>query len=91
MRLKDHVDFAESALPRSRQGGANLGGMVAVVVDYADTRGLAAQLEAPVHAAKFFQRHADVICLDIESDSHRNGRGCVQNVVRTGHVQAKLA
>ena len=90
MRLKDHVDLAKAALPGSRQRGANLGGMMAVVVDYADPRGLAAQLETPVHAAEFLQGHANVIRLDIEADSHRNGRRRVQNVVRARHVQAEL-
>ena len=36
MRLEDDVDLAEAALPRRRQRGADLGRMVAVIVDHGD-------------------------------------------------------
>jgi hypothetical protein len=41
-----------AALARRGQRGANLGGMVAVVVHHGDAARLAALLEAPVDAAK---------------------------------------
>ena len=37
--LEDHVDAAIAALARCGQGGADLGGMVAVVVDDGDAAG----------------------------------------------------
>ena len=48
--------FAESALARGGQRGANLGGMVAVVVDHGDAVGRASQLEATIDAAEVFER-----------------------------------
>ena len=65
--------------------------MMAVVVDHADPGRLASQLEAPVHAAKVFQRRANVIGLDVETDSDRNRRRRIQDVVHAGHMQAEFA
>ena len=91
MRLKYHVDLLEAALSGGRQRGANLGRMMAIVVNHADPGCLAAQLEPPVYAAEIFQRRADVIGSDIETDSHCNGCGGVQNVVYSRHMQAEFA
>ncbi len=52
VRLEDDVNLAVRALARRRQRGANLGGVVAVIVHHRDAARLAALLEAPVHAAK---------------------------------------
>ena len=91
MRLKYHVDFAEAALARRRQSGSNLSRMMAVVINHADPGRLAAQLEAPVYAAKVFQRPANVIGPDIETDSDRNRRRRIQHIVHAGHMQAEFA
>src|SRR5262249_19210871 len=51
VRLEDDVDVLEPALAGSRQGGADLSGMVAVVVNHAHARGMSTQLETAVHSA----------------------------------------
>src|SRR5579885_501779 len=61
VRLEQHVNAAETAQPRGRQGGADFGGMMAVVVDDRDAALLAADLKAPVHAVKGLERPADHI------------------------------
>jgi hypothetical protein len=52
VRLKDDMDALVAALAGGGQGGANLGGVVAVVVHHGDAARLAALLEAAVDAAK---------------------------------------
>src|SRR5713226_6731517 len=91
MRLEDHMDLAITALPGCCQRGANLGGMMSVVINHAHPSGLAAQLEAAVHPAKVLERGTDLLDLDIEANSHRNCRRGIQNIVRTGHVETELA
>src|ERR1700730_7993425 len=87
--LKYHVDFAEAALAGGSQCGANLRGMMAVVINHADAGYLSAQLKTAVHATKIFQGGADVIGLDVEGDSDRDGRGSVESVMHARHVQAE--
>ena len=91
MRLEDHVDLAVSALAGRGQRRPNLGGMVAVVVDDADAAGFAAQLKAAVHAAKVFQRLADMVDRNVQADADGYRGGRIQNVVKSGNVQAKFA
>ena len=83
--------LSEAALSGGRQRGANLGGMMAIVINHADPGCLAAQLEPPVYPAEIFQRRADVIRFDIEADSNRNGCGGVQDVVYSRHMQAEFS
>src|ERR1700730_15719147 len=85
--LKYHVDFAEAALAGGSQCGANLGGMMAVVIDHADAGYLSAQLKTAVHATEAFLGEADGIRLDGAADSDRHGRGSVQGVMHGQHVQ----
>jgi hypothetical protein len=56
VRLEYNVDLAESALAGGGEGGADLGGVVAVVVDHAYARACASQLESAIHAAEVFER-----------------------------------
>ena len=53
--LEDDVNLPVAALAGRGEGGANLGGMVAVIVHHGDAARLAAQLKAPVHAAKMIE------------------------------------
>jgi hypothetical protein len=89
--LKYDVYLAEAALPGSRQRGASLGRMMAVVIDHAYPGGLAPQLEAPVHPAEIFKGCADVIGFYVETDSHRDGCSGIQNVMHSRHVQPEFA
>src|SRR6266851_4105110 len=84
------VDFAEATLPCRRQRGANLGRVVAVVIDHANARSFAPHLEATVNAAEVFEGGADVVGRDVETDSDRNGCGRVQNVMHSGHMQTEF-
>ena len=58
VRLEDHDQPPPEALARRRQGGADLGRVVAVVADHHDAAGLAAELEAAVDAAELAERLA---------------------------------
>ena len=85
--LEDDVDLPVAALARRGQRGANLRGMVAVVVHHRNAARLAALLEAPVHAAKVAEPLGNLFRrnLKLVRDGHR-GRG-VQHIVASGHVQ----
>ena len=65
--------------------------MVPVIVNHADARRLAFQLEAPVHAAKTIQRGTDLLRRNVERDTNRNRGSRVQHVVRARDVQRKFA
>src|SRR5215472_6758699 len=91
MRLEDHVDAVEPALARRREGGANLGGMVAVVVDHAHTGGAAAKLESAIYPAELGQAFADSGRIDVKSHAHGHSSGGVEDVVNAGHPQVKFS
>src|SRR5437588_604122 len=90
MRLEDDMDAVESALAGSSQGGANLSGMMAVVVNHGNAGGLAFELETAVNAAKALQRLADAISINVEADAHGYGSGGIQHIVMAGHLQMKI-
>ena len=54
MRLEHDVYFAKPALPCGGQGGADFGGVVAVIVDHAYPGSCTPQLETAIDAAKVF-------------------------------------
>ena len=86
MRLKHHQHATAEPACRGERG-ANLGGMMPVVVDHAHASRFAARLEAAAHAAEPRQRLGDQreAHLDLETDRDRRQR--VQHVVVAGHVQ----
>src|SRR5947209_9395688 len=51
VRLEDHVNPVEAALAGSREGGANLGGMVSVIINHADVGHAALELKPAVYSA----------------------------------------
>src|SRR5579871_2272811 len=69
MRLKHHVNLAESALSGRGQGGANLGWMVPVIIDNTYAARPASQLKTPVHATEMLQREANQVDFDVETDA----------------------
>jgi hypothetical protein len=91
VRLEDYVNLAVSALAGRGKGCANLGGVVAVVVDDCDTSNFAVQLETPVNSAEVFKRLANVRDRNVESYADGYGGGRVQDVVQSGNVQAEFA
>ncbi len=91
MRLEDCVDTLESALARCRESGADLRGMMAVIVNHADAGGRALELEAAINAAKVFQSFADLIGSNIQTNTDGDrGRG-VQHVVVARDLKMKAA
>ena len=87
----DDVYLLEAALPRGRKRGTNLGGMMPIVINYADARSLTPQLEPAIHAAEALETNPDLVGADVESDSDRDGCGSVQDVMHSGHVQTEFA
>ena len=59
MRLEENMNAAVAARPRGGQSRANLGGMMAVIVDHGDAALSAAHLEPAVHATETRQSLAD--------------------------------
>ena len=74
MRLEDDVDLPEAALQRRGQGSANLGGVVAVVVDDGDAVGVADQLEAAVDAVELRQPLTNLLDRNIQPDCRPRSR-----------------
>src|SRR5260370_27265772 len=91
MRLEDHVDALESALPRRRKGRTNLRGMMAVVVNHADAVHRALELKAPVHAAEFFESFADFVRRNVQPYAYRDRSRSVQHIVVSGNLQMEIA
>src|SRR5262249_33884857 len=85
--LGDDVDALETALPSSSQGGANLGGMVAVIVNHAYAGGVSTQLETTIHTAETLQTVTNQIGGNVQPHAHRHGGGGIQHVVSARDVQ----
>src|SRR5260370_19112492 len=79
------------ALARGGQRGPDFRRMVSIIVDHADARSLAFELEAAVHAAKGVKRRTNPLHGNGERGANRNGSGSVQHVVPAWHVQGELA
>ena len=60
MRLEDHMSLAKATLPGGSKRGTNLRGMMAIIVDDADSGNLAPQLEAAVDAVEGFECRANL-------------------------------
>ncbi len=89
MRLEHDVNMPVAAFARGGQGGANLGGMVAVVVDDGHAARLAAKLKAAVHAPEMADALGDLGRVDLQLMRDGYGGGCVEHVVAARHVQFK--
>ena len=66
MRLEDNQNSSIAALARSRQSGANLSGVVAVVVDNGNSAIRTAQLKAPVDAVEMAEAVDDFLGSDFK-------------------------
>src|SRR5580704_13337266 len=91
MRLEDYVDFAKSTLAGGGQSGANLGGMVAIVINHTHAWRLATELEAAIHSAEILQPGANLVGWDVEANAYGNCCGRIQNVVQARDVEAKIS
>jgi len=75
--LEEDVDALVTALAGGGEGGANLGGVVAVIVNDGDAGGFALALEAAVHAAEVSQAFGDLFGGDGELVGDGDGGGGV--------------
>src|SRR5271157_6627465 len=82
---------AEPALAGRGQGGSDLGGMVTVIVNHADSGSLASKLEAAIDAAEAVEGRANLVRGNVERGSDGNGCGGIEHVVNAGDVQGELA
>src|SRR5690348_4202257 len=91
MRLKDNMNALEPALARGRQCGSDLRRMMAVIVDHRHACCPAPELETTVHTGEAFEAFTNALELDIQTNSHGNGGGCVQHIVSAGDLKMKFA
>ena len=86
------MNVREAAGACGVQSGANLGGVVAVIVDDGDSALHAANLETgcstPLKSSQGFANGFDG---NVEFETDRNRRRGVQHVMRAGNMQAKTA
>ena len=79
--LEEDVDLAVAALAGGGEGGANFGGMVAVVVDHGDAAGGATKLKAPINSSEVIEARGDLIGGNFKLAGDGNGGGGVEDVV----------
>ncbi len=91
VRLEDDMHAPKSALASRGQRRPNLRGMVSVIVDHADARRRAFELEAAIHTAKTVERRSDLVGRNVQRSAHCNCRCCVEHVVRTRNVQREFS
>jgi hypothetical protein len=85
--LEEDVNFPVAALAGGGEGGANFGGVMAVVVDDGDAAGRAAKLKSPVDAAEVIEARGDLIGGNFKLAGDGNGGGGVEDVVASGDVE----
>ena len=69
------------------EGGANLSGVVAVIVDDGDAASLAAKLEAPVDSAETAEAFGNLIRVHAELMGDGDGGSGVEDVVASGNME----
>ena len=74
-----------------RQGGADLAGVVRVVVDVGNPIGLSAELVPAPNSGVSRQRSSGVIGLSAHLERHRDRRRCVEHVVQARHGELEAA
>ncbi len=91
MRLEDGEDALKFAELRGGERGADLGGMMAVVVDDGHAASLAAHLKTAIDARVAGDGRADRFQLDVEFQADRDSRRGVEHVVNAGHAEVKCS
>src|SRR6266480_2465425 len=87
MWLEHDVHFAVSALARGCERGANLGGMMAVIINHAHSPGSSAQLETAVHAYETCKGGVDLRDWNVQTHSDGDCCGRIQDVVYAGDMK----
>ena len=84
----EHRDDAP-VVPRlgGGEGGADLGGVVAVVVHHEDAADFPADLEAALHAVEAGEGAGDDVEGQLEVEPHRDGGQGVEHVVAAGRLE----
>ena len=83
------MNASKLAKLRGGERGADLGGMMAVVVNHGDAAGLAAHLKPAIDAGIAGDGFANRFQLDVQLQAHRDGGRGVEHVVNAGHAQMK--
>src|SRR5438874_745980 len=91
MRLEDHDQPAVPQLPRRLDGGAHLGGVMAVVVVNGGALKQAQQLEPAVRAGETLERGGDLLEMDADLQRHGGCAGGVLDVVPAALAQVDAA
>ena len=91
VRLEEDVDAGEAAVAGGAEGGEDLGGVVAVVVDDGDVVDDAFDLEAAVDATEGGEAGGDLVGRDAELDADGDGGGGVEDVVAAGDMELEGA
>ena len=84
MRLEDYMNLAQAAIFSGRKRGANLRGMMAVIIHHPHATHPALQLKTAVHAAKSLQALPNAVRVMIKSHAHGHRRGRIQHIVVPG-------
>ena len=85
--LEDDEDAAMATLPRGCEGGANFGGMVAVVVDHGDAAGGATKLKAPINSSEVIEAFGNFIGGNFKLAGDGDGGGGVENVMASRDME----
>ena len=80
-----------AALAGGGEGGANLGGVVAIVVNHGDAADGAAELKAAVDSSEMTQALGDLLGRNFKLAGNGDSGGGVEYVVSTGNVKLKGA
>src|SRR5271166_3018180 len=91
MGLKNHMNLAETALPRRGQCSADLRGMMPVVIDDGHTVRGANRLKPAINTIEVLQRFTNAFDRHIQPDSHGNGCGRVLDIMLTRNPQVEFA
>src|SRR5450756_1002403 len=91
MRLEQHVNAPEPAQAGAIESGADLGGVVSVIVHHGDAAFLAARLEAAIDSAEGREALADGVGLDFELHGDGDGGHGIEHVVAAGDAQRETA
>src|SRR2546423_9092200 len=91
VRLEDHEQAAVPELSRRLDGGANLGGMVAVVVVHGGALEQAEQLQPAMRSREMLERNGDLLEVDADLERHSRGAGRVLDVVPAALAQVDAA
>src|SRR5712672_2603442 len=87
MRLKEHQEAIELAATGCFERGANLGGVMAVVVNHGDVVDHSLDVKAAADAGKLNETFANQVGWNIQVKRDRGSRSGVANIVHAGRMR----